>query len=161
MTRAPLPVVDLLSCAAALLALMGTAGLAQSSHPGLQDLVPLVEVYGAANANTPEFDVAGIRCAGLFAAQETWAQTHGGAGMPSRTRIRDINLNLDRAQITRQGQGLDLSRAHGSVQEDIYRVTALYAARFRSRSSGDGLPWQGDGVITSDTAYCDILNGRR
>lgn len=131
------------------------------AHPALESLVPLVEAYGVAVTPTPAFDVAGIRCAGLFAAQEHWAGAHGNRGMPSAARLRDIDLNLDRAQITRQQAGMDLTRAHASVQDDIYRVTALYAARFQAHDQVEGLPWQGDGLITSDTAYCDILNGRR
>lgn len=130
------------------------------AHPGLESLIPLTEVYGIAVTPTPPFDVAGIRCAGLFAAQQHWAEAHRNQGMPSAARLRDIELNLDRAQIARTQAGMDLSRAHGSVQDDILSVTALYAARFQSRDQGDGLPWAGDGLITSDTAYCDILNGR-
>lgn len=131
------------------------------AHPGLESLIPLTEIYGIAVSPTPPFDVAGIRCAGLFAAQEHWAEAHGGQGMPGAARIHDIDANLNAAQATRQQAGMSLTRAHTSVQEDIYRVTALYAARFQAHETGEGLPWQGDGLITSDTAYCDILSGRR
>ena len=130
------------------------------AHEALRSLIPLTTVY-AADRPSPEFDVAGIRCAGLFAAQEQWARAHGNQGMPSRARRADIDHNLDLAQITRNNAGMDLGRAHTSTQADLYAVVELYAARFRTQDSGDTVPWQGDGLITSDTAYCDLLNGRR
>ena len=154
MTRPLIPA--LLTCLAGLVAAAPAA-----AHPALQGLVPLVEVYDARLASRPEFDVAGIRCGGLFTAQQVWSERHGGQGRPSRAQIADIELNLTRAEIARQQRGLGLSRAFTSTREDVLRVIDLYTTRFRSRDSGEGLPWQGDGLITSDTAFCDIMNGRR
>ena len=133
---------------------------ATEPHPALSRLIPLVEVYSATGL-TPAFDIAGIRCAGLFAAQEEWALSQGRQGMPSRARLNDVSLNLDRAQITRDQAGMTLAGAHSTTQADFNAVVRLYMARFTQRQSDSATPWNGDGLITSDTAYCDLLNGRR
>lgn len=140
------------------LALATATGAA--ADPALEKLVPLLEVYDARKAS-PGFDVAGIRCAGLFAAQSEWARKNPGAGRPSKARMQDVEDNLTRAEVHRRKNGQDIVQAQESTKADVLRVIGLYTARFRSNTSGGGHPWQADGLIRGDTGYCDILGGRR
>lgn len=130
------------------------------AHPALGQLIPLIEVYDARRAS-PEFDVAGIRCSGLWLAQDAWADAHHGRGRPTRVRMADVDPNLTRAEIVRRGGGMDVSRAYASTRDDVLRVIDLYSQRFRARDNGEGLPWSGDPLIRGDTTYCDLLNDRR
>ncbi len=132
-------------------------GMAQ---PGLDSLIPLVEIYATVNDPTPGFDVAGIRCAALFTAQKDWADRHREVRGPTRDQIADVELNLTRAEIFRQEQGLGLTGAYQSTLEDVQRLIALYQARFAQVSTTADHPWRNDGLIRSDTSYCEALAGR-
>lgn len=154
MTRPSIP--TLLTCLASLVAAAPAA-----AHPALDRLIPLIEVYDARLADTPEFDVAGIRCAALFIAQQLWSESHGGEGRPSAARLADIERNLTQAELARRDEGMGLSRAYSTTLDDARRVIDLYSAHFRVRETGEGLPWQGDPLISGDTNYCDLLGNRR
>lgn len=130
------------------------------ANEALQKLVPLMEVYRA-DGKSPEFDVAGIRCAGLFLAQSEWARQNGGAGQPSKARIRDIETNLARAEQHRLNRGQGLVAAQENTRSDVLRVHRLYTARFTKNAAGGADPWGGDRLIRDDTRYCDLLAGRR
>lgn len=130
------------------------------AHEALDSLVPLVQVYNTAN-NPPEFDVAGIRCAGLFIAQNDWADHHGGVGRPSRAQLKDVENNLTSAEQQRRNEGQDMVTAQESIRTDVLRVYELYKARFTAAAEGGSPPWANDRLIADDTMYCDLLNGRR
>lgn len=127
----------------------------------LQSLVPLIEVF-AAEKTTPGFDVAGIRCGALFAAQLDWSEKHPGQRGPSRAQQADIDPNLTGAELHRQNvTKMDSSTAFSSTRDDVLRVVGLYTDRFRKNEANGGHPWNGDKLIMGDTAYCDIMRGRR
>ena len=113
----------------AALALIVVAVLAVAQE-GLDDLVPLLTLYGR-NGSSPAFDVAGIRCAGLVAAQDNWARAHGTGAMP-QAAMAQVPSNLDAAEQERLNAGQDIVAANTSVQADMYRVIDLYTARFAS-----------------------------
>ncbi|MCL4189549.1 MAG: hypothetical protein KJZ85_18265 [Rhodobacteraceae bacterium] len=148
--------------AAALAAALALAvpGPAAATDAALLALVPLVEVY-AAGRSSPGFDVAGIRCAGLFAAQHDWSRRHPGISPPSPARLADIDTHLTAARIHREGQGMAIAAAHSSVQQDARRVLGLYQAHFAGRQEAAGHPWDGDRLVRTDSSYCDLLGGRR
>jgi hypothetical protein len=144
---------------AAALALAGP-GPAAATDPALLGLVPLVEVY-VVGRPPPGFDVGGIRCAGLFAAQHDWSRRHPGIRPPGPARLADIDNHLTAARIHRQGQGMGIAAAQVSVQQDARRVLGLYQAHFAGRQEAAGHPWDGDRLVQTDTSYCDLLAGRR
>lgn len=140
-----------------LLALAGPAGA--QTHAALTRLTPLPEVYATARP-TPEFDVAGIRCAALVLAQDDWARARGGERRASARAMRDAQHNLTASEITRRNRGQSYAAAMTSTRDDARRVHALYIARFAQNAEGAGHPWRGDPVITADTTYCGFLNNR-
>ena len=144
----------------ALGALLVWAAAPAPAHGALETLKPLLEVYKPEN-NPPEFDVAGIRCAGLFIAQNDWADHHGGAGRPTRAQLQDVEDNLTAAEQQRRNEGRDIVAAQESIRVDVLRVYELYKARFAQAPADLSPPWQGDKLIRDDTFYCEILNGRR
>lgn len=150
------------AAAAALAATLAAAaaGPAGATDPALLGLIPLVEVY-AAGQPSPGFDVAGIRCAGLYAARHDWARRHPGVRAPSPAQLADIDSHLTAARLHREGQGMSMTAAHTSVQEDARRVVGLYQAHFAGRQEAAGHPWDGDALVHGDGAYCDLLGGRR
>jgi hypothetical protein len=141
--------------AVGLFALLASAGVAEA-RDGLKELVPLIELY-AENANPKlGFDIAGIRCAGLYAAQADWAATHGLSG-PTRKERKDIELHLTRAELYRQNAGQSVSRAYETTRRDVLQVMALYTDRFAERAAKGEHPWTGDPLLRGDLAYCGIL----
>lgn len=123
--------------------------------PGLADplktLEPLIEVFGAEH-ETPGWDVAGIRCAGLIYAQDVWRDKHGGNG-PSRRLMARVPVALDQAVYHRVGLGQDLTKATLSVEADLQRVLGLYTERFEANAK-TGHPWTGDPDLRGDLNYC-------
>lgn len=117
----------------------------------LKTLEPLIEVFGAEH-DTPGWDVAGIRCAGLLYAQDKWRQTHGGTG-PKRKLLDQAAIGLEQAVQHRVGLGQDLTKATLSVDADFHRVFDLYLARFGKNDAG-GHPWTGDPDLRGDLTYC-------
>jgi hypothetical protein len=147
-----------------LLAAGSTPGLAQSPgrpHEGLSRLVPLLDLYASGRGAAPSYDVAGIRCAALFTAQRDWVEPRGGDGRPTLAQLDDIALHVTRSEYVRRQGGMAPDQAATSVRVDMVRVAGLYTARFRQREGIDVPPWMGDTLIRDDTAYCEILNGRR
>jgi hypothetical protein len=122
----------------------------------LQTLDPLLEVFSATH-DTPGWDVAGIRCAGLFYAQESWRQEHGGSG-PGKKTLAKAATGLEQAVQHRVNEGKSLTRATLSVEEDLHRVHALYLARFAANDVV-GHPWTGDAVVKGDLGYCKAALG--
>ncbi|NUB43662.1 hypothetical protein GEU84_004635 [Fertoebacter nigrum] len=147
---------------AVLLALaVGLAGFAQPARAddGLKKLIPLVEIYDVRKPARPGFDVAGIRCAALFTAQKHWKDTHprtAGRG-PSPKQLKIVATHLTRSEIFRREQGKGMVESYETVLADVQRVIQLYLARFETRAEGGAHPWQGDGLIRGDSAYCKAL----
>lgn len=153
MRRASHPLVGLvLACL--------TAAPPALADPALDSLVPLIEVYGPGGAS-PGFDVAGIRCGGLYAAQEDWASRHRGIRGPSAAERQDIEDHLTRAEIHRREQGLSVTAAYETTLTDVQRVIGLYQDRFAANAQAGGHPWTNDPLLAGDAAYCAILGGRR
>jgi hypothetical protein len=117
----------------------------------LKELVPLLTVF-AADAVSPGWDVAGIRCAGIFYAQDNWTQQHGGNG-PTKALLDAAATGLELATQHRIGQGQSLSAATLSVDKDVQVVIALYLDRF-ARNEASGHPWNGDPDLRGDQTYC-------
>ncbi|MBL9052530.1 MAG: hypothetical protein JNN02_02265 [Tabrizicola sp.] len=117
----------------------------------LKTLEPLIKVFGAEH-DTPGWDVAGIRCAGFFYAQDVWRDAHGGNG-PTRRQLEKVPLALDQAVYHRVGLGQDLTTATISVEADLQRVVGLYAERFAANAK-TGHPWNDDPDLQGDRNYC-------
>ena len=130
------------------------------AHEALHTLVPLIEVYSATQPS-PEFDVAGVRCAALYMAQQDWAKSRPGTPRPSKAQLRDIEANLTAAEQTRRNAGLSLVAAQESIKADVLRVFALYKAHFDRTRHDNKSPWTGDPLLRGDMRYCDLLGGRR
>jgi hypothetical protein len=137
------------------LALIASVGMAQAED-GLKSLVPLIELYAQDAKPKLGFDVAGIRCAGLYAAQADWAETHGLRG-PTQKQRKDIELHLTRAEIYRKEAGQSVARAYESTRNDVLRVMDLYSDRFAKRAASGAHPWSGDSLLRGDLAYCKVL----
>lgn len=149
LTLLPRSVSALAICAIAALSTSPAA-----AQDPLRHLLPLLEVYDARKPS-PGYDVAGIRCAGLFVAQDDWAHRHGMRG-PSRAELASVEELLTRAEQFRRNAGFDLVAAQESTRTDVMRVVGLYQERF-SRNAKAGHPWSGDRLIKGDAQYCDIL----
>lgn len=117
----------------------------------LRELKPLLEVF-AADGDSPGWDVAGIRCAGLFYAQESWRQEHGGSG-PGKKLLASAATGLEQAVQHRVALGKSLTKATLSVEDDLHRVHALYLARF-AKNDVNGHPWNEDALMKGDQSYC-------
>jgi hypothetical protein len=140
--------------AVAFIALAPVPATAQT-HPALLSLIPLIEVYGPSGAPAPGFDVAGLRCAGLFYAQQAWRRDHGGAG-PSRAELAASEVHLTRTQVYREAAGLSPVEAVRTTEADALRVIDLYRERFAANAA-NGPAWRDDPLIRGDTAYCTAL----
>lgn len=127
------------------------------AQEGLDTLVPLVELYGP-NGSSPAFDVAGIRCAGLYGAQERWGRQDR-AARPTQAQMEAFQSNLDAAQQERVNGGMGFATARESVAEDLYRVIDLYVAVF-AENDRRGLRWDAGALMDGDRFYCDALNRR-
>jgi hypothetical protein len=139
---------------AALIACVALPALAD--EPALSRLIPLLEVYDA-DKPSPGFDVAGIRCAGLYAAQQDWSEKHGGS-RPSRAQLADVEHNLTLAEQHRRNAGIPIPDARERTGKDVLRIVRLYTQRFAS--TGGDPPWRGDPLVEGDMTYCDLLGGR-
>lgn len=126
------------------------APLAAQADP-LRDLEPLLEVFSATQ-ESPGWDVAGIRCAGLIYAQDYWHGEHGDPG-PSQRLLGKAATGLEQAVQHRVGLGQDLTKATLSVEEDLHRVFQLYLDRF-TEAAKSGHPWSGDRLVQGDLTYC-------
>ncbi len=127
------------------------------AEEGLDSLVSLIDIYGP-NGTEQDFDVAGIRCAALTAAQDNWNRAHGARGMPADA-MEQVQVNLTLAEQERLNQGMDRVRAMTSVQEDMFRVIDLYTARFEAIGR-ERAPWEIEQLLQGDMAYCEALNRR-
>lgn len=134
------------------LALAPLPALAEPLHK----LDPLIEVF-AAGGDSPGWDVAGIRCAGLIYAQESWRQEHGGTG-PGKKLLDAAATGLEQAVQNRVGLGKSLTKATLSVEDDFHRVHKLYLERFKENDR-TGHPWQGDPDLRGDRNYCRAALG--
>jgi hypothetical protein len=135
------------------LSLVPVAGAAQDP---LQTLVPLMEVF-TADGDTPGFDVVGIRCAGLYYAQQTWRQQNGGNG-PTRAQLEVGEISLRRTVQHRINAGMDIVSADQSTEADLRRVMDLYLARF-AQNAASGHPWRNDSTLGGDLDYCSFAAG--
>lgn len=127
-----------------------------AAEDGLRELIPLIELYSK-DTNPPlGFDIAGIRCAGLYAAQADWASVHGLRG-PTQKQRKDIELFLRLAEIHRKDTGQSIARAHESTRVDVLQVMQLYTDRFAERAASGAHPWSGDTLVGNDLFYCRLL----
>ena len=122
----------------------------------LQTLEPLLEVFSATH-DSPGYDVVGVRCAGLFYAQDSWRQKHGGAG-PTKALLAKAATGLELATQHRVGLGQDLTTATLSVEADFRRVYDLYLARF-AKNAESVPPWSDDALLKGDQSYCKAALG--
>jgi hypothetical protein len=127
------------------------------AEEGLDSLVSLIDIYGP-NGTEHDFDVAGIRCAALTAAQDNWNRAHGARGMPADA-MEQVQVNLTLAEQERLNEGVDRVRAMTSVQNDMFRVIDLYTARFEAIGR-ERAPWEIEQMLQGDMAYCEALNRR-
>lgn len=126
-----------------------------AAQEGLDTLVPLIEVYGPGGAS-PGFDVAGIRCAGLYGAQERWGRRDRSA-RPTAAQMQAFQSNLDSAQQARINAGTGPATARDSVEEDVFRVMDLYEQVFADNDRRGRL-WNDGPLLRGDMAYCAALN---
>jgi hypothetical protein len=122
----------------------------------LHELEPLLEVFDA-RKESPGWDVAGIRCAGLLYAQESWRQDHNGSG-PGKNILAEAAIGLEQSVQHRVNKGQSLTKATLSVDEDLHRVFDLYTARFK-KNDANGHPWNGDSLLRGDLGYCRAALG--
>jgi hypothetical protein len=138
-----------------LILVLAHAPLPLAAQEGLESLIPLTELYGP-GGSSPAFDVAGIRCAALYGAQER----HGRQNLearPTRAQMEHFQSNLDQAQQVRVNAGLGYATARESVEEDLFRVMDLYLAVV-AENERRGRRWDDGALLHADKAYCQILN---
>jgi hypothetical protein len=161
---APLPgpsaLAPILRLALALVGLCLPFGAqAEPNHPALRSLLPLAEVF-AAGQEVPPYDVAGLRCAGLRLAQADWAARHPEITGPSSAEMVEVDLMLEASERQRLNDGMELGRAHVSIERDARRIWRLYQRRFDSNVRKGAHPWQDDPLVTADTGFCQALARR-
>jgi hypothetical protein len=155
---APGPLCRAFVLSMGVLAMPGTA-TAEPNHPALRALVPLQEVF-AADRKTPAYDVAGLRCAGLLLAKHDWAMRHSGVAAPTDAEMAEADLMLEASEQQRLNDGMDLVRAHVSIERDARRVWRLYERQFARNDRKNGHPWQDDPLIIGDSRFCAALYRR-
>jgi hypothetical protein len=134
---------------------LSVLALPVAAQEGLDTLVPLMELYGP-GGSSPAYDVAGIRCAGLFGAQDNFGRENG-TPRPARREMAHFEDNLEAAFQTRLNAGVEIVRAQTSVEADLFRVMDQYVAVFEANRRA-GRDWDHRSLIRGDTAYCEILN---
>lgn len=134
---------------------LALAPLPMAAQEGLQTLVPLIELYGP-GGSSPAFDVAGIRCAALYGAQEQHGRQNREA-RPTRAQMEHFQTNLDQAQQVRVNAGMGYATARESVEEDLFRLMDLYGAVF-AENERRGRRWNDGALLHGDMAYCQMLN---
>lgn len=132
---------------------------AEPNHPALRSLQPLVQVY-AAGQEIPPYDVAGLRCAGLRLAQADWAGRSPDIGGPTAAEMAEVDLMLQASEQQRLNDGMELARAHVSIERDVRRVWRLYDRRFAGNARKDAHPWADDPLVSGDIGFCERLAGR-
>ena len=147
--RWPLAVV-----AVALLA--GPTAWAEPNHPALRQLLPLTEVY-AKGQKAPPYDIAGLRCGGLLLAQYDWSARNPEVTGPDQVAMAKIDSLFEASEQQRLNDGMDLGRAHVSIEREAKRVWRLYERRFAANAKGGGHPWANDPLITGDAQVCAAL----
>ncbi len=143
----------------ALLLCLPAAVLAEPDHPALRSLLPLQEIY-AAGQDLPPYDVAGLRCAGLRLAQAEWATEAPDIAGPSAAEMAEVDLMLEASEQQRLNDGMELGRAHVSIEREARRVWRLYQRRFEGNVRKGGHPWQDDALVTGDIRFCEALARR-
>jgi hypothetical protein len=147
--------------ASALVIAQSPALRAEPNHPALRSLLPLVEVYAAGKA-APAFDVAGIRCAALLIAQHDWAQEAGGdVDGPGKAGMQEADRLLEASEQQRLNDGIDLVRAHVTIERETARVLRLYTRQFRRNAGSGRHPWEGDALLHGDLSFCAALTSQK
>lgn len=146
--------------AAVLVFCLPIAAMAEPDHPALRRLFPLLEVFAAGKA-APGYDVAGLRCAGLLLAQNDWAARHPGVTPPEDRDMQQADLMLEASEQERLNNGMDLAKAHVSIEREARRVWRLYERHFASNARQGRHPWQDDPLIIGDSRFCAALYRRK
>ena len=147
------------SFGALLALLLALPAQAEPNHPALRSLQPLLEVF-AAGKKVPAYDVAGLRCAGLRLAQADWAKRNPGIEGPTAAEMDELDLMLRASEQQRLNDGMDLARAHVSIEREARRVWRLYDRRFAANQRKQGHPWAKDPLVTGDMGFCERLAAR-
>jgi hypothetical protein len=145
--------------AAALALCLPLAAQADPNHPALRNLLPLLEVFGPGQ-KIPSYDVAGLRCAGLRLAQADWATRSPDFAGPTAAEMAEADLMLEASEQQRLNDGMDLARAHVSIERDARRIWRLYDRRFAGNVRKGGHPWANDPLVTGDMGFCERLARR-
>jgi hypothetical protein len=132
---------------------------AEPNHPALRSLLPLLEVF-AAGQDIPSYDVAGLRCAGLRLAQADRAGRTPGIAGPTDAEMAEVDLMLEASEQQRLNEGMELGRAHVSIEREARRLWRLYDRRFAENLRKRGHPWDGDPLVTGDMRFCERLAAR-
>ena len=147
------------SGAALLAVVLAAPALAEPNHPALRSLLPLLDVF-AAGKEIPPYDVAGLRCAGLRLAQADWAARNPGVEGPTVAEMAEVDLMLQASEQQRLNEGMELGRAHVSIERETRRVWRLYERRFAGNARNGNHPWAGDTLVTGDMGFCERLARR-
>lgn len=126
-----------------------------AAQEGLDTLVPLMELYGP-GGSAPAFDVAGIRCAALYGAQNRHGREYR-AARPTARQMEAYQSNLDAARQVRVEGGLGHASAREAVERDLFRVMDLYVAVMEDNARR-GRPWNDGALLRGDIAYCYLLD---
>lgn len=145
--------------AATLALCLPLAAKADPNHPALRSLMPLLEVFGAGQ-QIPSYDVAGLRCAGLRLAQSDWATRSPDIAGPTAAEMAEADLMLEASEQQRLNEGMDLARAHVSIERDARRIWRLYDRRFAGNVRKGGHPWADDPLIMGDMGFCERVAQR-
>jgi hypothetical protein len=145
--------------AAALMLRLSVPAGAEPNHPALRSLLPLQEVF-AAGQEIPPYDVAGLRCAGLRLAQADWAAKNPGIVGPTAAEMAEVDLMLEASEQQRLNDGMDLARAHVSIEREARRIWRMYDRRFAAAVRKGAHPWADDPLVAGDAGFCTRLAQR-
>ena len=136
--------------------LASQAAKAEPNHPALRQLLPLAEIYAKGQA-TPPYDVAGLRCGGLLLAQFDWSARNPEVTGPDQAAMAKVDSLFEASERQRLNDGMELGRAHVSIEREAKRVWRLYERRFAANAKGGGHPWLNDPLISGDAQVCAAL----
>lgn len=140
-----------LKTAALLLALLGCAVPAAAA-----EMQPLRD-WSEAGGGTRDPAYAPVRCSGLYVALMSYAGTPM-IGQLMNGLISSATIFTKATIRLRAGGDLDARR--DAVLKDTGAAMARYEVRMKRNFAASGRPYQGDGMILDDLAFCRTLTGR-